>query len=84
MPPFLPHFRTTQPSQDNSNASSERRLTHTRMWLQAIRLGYSRRELMDMTVAELLWDFEAMKVDEPKDNDGVRDATQEDIRNLLG
>lgn len=54
------------------------------MWLQAIRLGYTRRDLMDMTVAELLWDFEAMKVDEPKDNDGVRDATQEDIRNYLG
>ena len=40
---------------------------------------------MDMTVGELLWDFEAMRVDEPNGApDGTREATQEDIRQLLG
>lgn len=53
------------------------------MWLQAIRLGYSRRDLMEMTVAELLWDFEAVVADEPKQDGGTREATQEDIRRML-
>ena len=53
------------------------------MWLQAIRLGYSRHDLMEMTVAELLWDFEAVAADEPKHDGGTREATQEDIRRML-
>lgn len=83
MPPFQPHFRTTRDSQRSSTESSGPQLTHTRMWLQAIRLGYSRRDLMEMTVAELLWDFEAMVADEPKQDGGTREATQEDIRRML-
>lgn len=55
------------------------------MWLQAIRLGYSRRDLMDMTVAEVLWDFEAMAADGAEEKKGdTREATQEDIRRMLG
>lgn len=54
------------------------------MWLQAIRLGYSRRDLMEMSVAEVLWDFEAMADDEPAETGGTREATQEDIRRMLG
>ena len=39
---------------------------------------------MEMTVAELLWDFEAMVADEPKQDGGTtREATQEDIRRML-
>lgn len=38
---------------------------------------------MEMTVAELLWDFEAMVADEPKQGGGTREATQEDIRRML-
>ena len=83
MPPFRPLFRTTRTSRDSSKGSSGRRLTHTRMWLQGIRLGYSRRDLMEMTVGELLWDFEAMSSDEQDAGGDVREATQEDIRRML-
>lgn len=39
---------------------------------------------MSMTVAEVLWDFEAMRADEPENDGDTREATQEDIRRMLG
>ena len=38
---------------------------------------------MEMTVGELLWDFEAMSSDEQDAGGDVREATQEDIRRML-
>ena len=60
------------------------------MWLSALRLGYSRRELAAMPYAEIIFDLAAMndtrsstKKEEETDVT-VRKATQEDIRSMLG
>lgn len=58
-------------------------------------MGYSRRDLADMAYGEVIFDLAAMNEDREEaaqrakrqvDSDGVevRDATQEDIRSMLG
>ena len=57
------------------------------MWLAALKLGYTRRELADMPFGEIIFDLAAANDDggtkQKKDADVV-DATQEDIRTMLG
>ena len=59
------------------------------MWLSALRLGYSRRELAAMPYAEIIFDLAAMNDTRPSKQEEetdvtVRKATQEDIRSMLG
>lgn len=58
------------------------------MCLAAMKLGYTRRDLFEVTYSELAWDFEAMRerdADNKAESDGaVKEATQDDIRRMLG
>ena len=59
------------------------------MWIAALRLGYTRRDLAVMPYGEVIFDLAAMndkgtaKQEEEPDVD-VRNATQDDIRTMLG
>lgn len=56
------------------------------MFLAAMRLGYSRRDIATLPYGELIYELAAMNEgdahDEPKQD--VAMATQEDIRSMLG
>lgn len=59
------------------------------MWIAALRLGYTRHDLAVMPYGEVIFDLAAMndqgtaKQEEEPDVD-VRNATQDDIRTMLG
>lgn len=75
---------------DEKESSDEPdRLHYTKVWLSALRIGYSRRELSVMPYGEIIFDLAAMNDARPskqeEDTDvTVRKATQEDIRSMLG
>ena len=57
------------------------------MWVAALKLGYTRRELAAMPYGEIIFDLAAMNDDKPTEQEqqpDVVDATQEDIRTMLG
>ena len=59
------------------------------MWVSALRLGYSRRELAEVPFGEIIFDLAAMNEGtqtktEQKADAAVTDATQQDIRTMLG
>lgn len=58
------------------------------MWLAALRLGYTRRDLSVMPFGEVIFDLAAMNDDGDAKHEReldvtVRKATQEDIRTIL-
>ena len=97
MRPFVPsppdslRQQEKQQDKDEQESSDEPdRLHYSKVWLSALRLGYSRRELAAMPYAEIIFDLAAMndtrsstKKEEETDVT-VRKATQEDIRSMLG
>ena len=59
------------------------------VWVAALKLGYTRRDLADMPYGEVIFDLAAMsggRQPEQETNSGaaVSMATQEDIRSMLG
>ena len=58
------------------------------MWVSALKLGYSRQELSVMPFGEIIFDLAAMNDGSPKQEQeqdpDVVDATQDDIRTMLG
>ncbi len=90
MPPFVPSppdsLRRRGSSGDEPAPS---RLHYSKVWLSALRMGYSRRELAVMPFGEVIFDLAAMNDDAPDKKEqnsdvAVRKATQEDIRTMLG
>ena len=90
MPPFVPcppdSLRRHESSGDEPAPS---RLHYSKVWLSALRMGYSRRELAVMPFGEVIFDLAAMNDDAPDKKEqnsdvAVRKATQEDIRTMLG
>ena len=108
-PPFVPSppdsLRQSSSSESSKDEKDEKdkegdgkgpsRLHYTKVWLSALKMGYSRTDLADMPYGEVVFDLAALNEDreeasrkakEQVDRDGVevRDATQEDIRTMLG
>ena len=59
------------------------------MWVAALKLGYSRKELAVMPYGEVIFDLAAMSdnVADKRNNESevaVKRATQADIRSMLG
>lgn len=99
MRPFVPSppdsLRQLEKQQDKDEKDEKEssdepdRLHYTKVWLSALRIGYSRRELAVMPYGEIIFDLAAMNDARPskqeEDTDvTVRKATQEDIRSMLG
>lgn len=64
-------------------------LPYTKIWLAALKLGYSRKDLCVMPYSEVLFDLAAHNdmgsTKHEQDADvAVTEATQEDIRTMLG
>lgn len=80
--------RSEKSSDDDSDEPS--RLHFTKVWLAALKLGYSRQELASMSYGEIIFDLAALNEDreaaqnKSEQEPGVVDATQEDIRAMLG
>ncbi len=92
MPPFVPYppdsLRQGESSQESSNLKPSR-LHYTKVWLSALKVGYTRRELAVMPYGEIIFDLAAMNEDratkeEQKADVTVTEATQQDIRTMLG
>ena len=90
MPPFVPSppdsLRQRESSSDDAAPS---RLHYSKVWLSAMRMGYSRRDLAVVPYGEVIFDLAALndgvdreQEDEPRVT--VTKATQEDIRTMLG
>lgn len=87
MPPDS--LRQGERQQGSSSGDEPSRLHYSKVWVSALRLGYSRRDLAVMPYGEVIFDLAAM-------NDGrqtkyekepdvtVTKATQADIRTMLG
>ncbi|MBR3223746.1 MAG: hypothetical protein IKF78_00300 [Atopobiaceae bacterium] len=96
MPPFVPSPPDSlrqlgkQQGKDEKESSDEPdRLHYTKVWLSALRMGYSRHELSVMPYGEIIFDLAAMNDARPSKQEEetdvtVRKATQEDIRSMLG
>lgn len=89
-PPFVPYppdsLRQSEDSESDSNYEPSR-LHYSKVWLSALRLGYTRKELAVMPYGEIIFDLAAMNEDKPTKQEkepDVVDATQEDIRTMLG
>lgn len=52
------------------------------MMLSAMRLGYTRGDLLTVSYSEVAWAIAAVAADEKASGD-TREATQEDIRRML-
>ncbi len=93
MPPFVPSppssLRQRESSSDEDGDEAPSRLHYSKVWLAAMRMGYTRRELADMPYGEVIFDLAAMNDDGPTKSEdtsdvAVTEATQEDIRTMLG
>ena len=95
MPPFVPYppdsLRQSEAQSESSEPSSAEtlRLHFSMVWVAALKLGYTRRDLADMPYGEVIFDLAAMsggRQPEQETNSGaaVSMATQEDIRSMLG
>lgn len=65
------------------------RLHYSKVWISALKLGYTRSDLAVMPYGEVIFDLAALNDGrEPKDEEdtsvSVTKATQEDIRTMLG
>lgn len=90
----MPAFRPLPPSSKSPErtSSGQGKLTYTSLCLAAMRVGYTRSDLFRATYSEIAWAFEAMRLrdggsdeTEQETNGGaVREATQDDIRRMLG
>jgi len=71
-------------------SSGERtRLPYSKVWVAALRLGYTRRDLAALPYGEVLFDLAATNDDttagqEQGPDVTITKATQEDIRTMLG
>lgn len=84
MPPFVP-YPPDSLRQHGSRGSSGTNLPFTQVFLAAMRLGYSRRDLAAMPYGEVIFDLAAMNEGNGDDApERVEMATQEDIRSMLG
>lgn len=88
MPPFRPYppdsLRQTESSRSNG---AETRMPYTKAYMAALKLGYTRYDLTVMPYGEVIFDFAAMNDGRPTEQEqqpDVVDATQEDIRTMLG
>lgn len=88
MPPFVPFppdsLRQHESSSDDNVPS---RLTYSKVWVAALKLGYTRRELAVMPYGEIIFDLAAMndgRSTQQEQRTDVAEATQEDIRTMLG
>lgn len=98
MPPFVPsppdslrQGASSEGSSDEDEGGNDEeppRLHYSKVWLSALRMGYSRRDLAVMPYGEVIFDLAAMNDDGGPSKQGqepdVADATQEDIRTMLG
>ena len=89
MRPFVPNPPNSLRQQGNRSGSSDEssRLHYSKVWLAALRLGYTRSELAAMPYGEIIFDLaasnDAGSTKHEREPD-VADATQEDIRAMLG
>ncbi len=92
MPPFVPSppdsLRQGASSSDDEDKKPSR-LHYTKVWLSALRMGYSRNDLAVMPYGEVIFDLAAMNEDggstkQGKEAEVVKKATQQDIRTMLG
>lgn len=89
-PPFVPYppdsLRQRESSSDDKGPDP---LHYSKVWVSALRLGYSRSELAVMPYGEVIFDLAAMNDATPikKEQEAdvaVSKATQQDIRTMLG
>lgn len=95
MPPFVPFppdsLRQSATRQGSSDKGDEgpSRLHYSKVWVSALRLGYTRSDLAVMPYGEVIFDLAALNdgresKDEKEASVTVTKATQEDIRTMLG
>lgn len=93
-PPFVPYPPDSLRQAESSSSEDEDdkgpdRLHYSKVWLSALRLGYSRHDLALMPYGEVIFDLAAMNDATPikKEQEAdvaVSKATQQDIRTMLG
>jgi len=97
-PPFVPYPPDSLRQAESSSSKDEDEdeddkgpdpLHYSKVWVSALRLGYSRRELAVMPYGEVIFDLAAMNDATPikKEQEAdvvVSKATQQDIRTMLG
>lgn len=93
MPPFVPYPPDSLRLQGSSSSDNEHeepsRLHYSKVWVSALRLGYTRTELAVMPYGEIIFDLAAMNDGGPTKSEQevdvtVTKATQQDIRTMLG
>lgn len=93
MPPFVPYppdsLRLHASSSSDDEPEEPSRLHYSKVWVSALRLGYTRRELADIPFGEIIFDLAAMNDGGPTKEEQevdvtVTKATQQDIRTMLG
>lgn len=100
MQPFVPsppdslrQSESSSQDSDGQEADDEKpsRLHYSKVWLSALRLGYTRSDLAVMPYGEVIFDLAAMNDDggskqehKHEQKPDVTKATQEDIRTMLG
>lgn len=85
--PFPPDSLRQSESGEKQSSDEPSRLHYSKVWVSALRLGYSRQELAVMPYGEIIFDLAAMNDGKPTEQEtepDVVDATQEDIRTMLG
>jgi len=95
-PPFVPYPPDSLRQRESSSSEDDDEddkgpdpLHYSKVWVSALRLGYSRRELAVMPYGEVIFDLAAMNDATPikKEQEAdvvVSKATQQDIRTMLG
>ena len=77
-------------SSEDEDDKGPDRLHYSKVWLSALRLGYSRHDLALMPYGEVIFDLAAANDERPTkkeqeaDVTNVTKATQQDIRTMLG
>ena len=90
MPPFVPYPPDSlrqSGSRRSSSSDDSARLHYSKVWVAALKLGYSRRDLANMSYGEVIFDLAAINDEGStryEQEPDVVDATQEDIRTMLG
>ena len=95
-PPFVPYPPDSLRQRESSSSDDEDEddkgpdpLHYSKVWLSALRLGYSRHDLAVMPYGEVIFDLAAANDEGPTKQEqevdvAVTKATQQDIRTMLG
>lgn len=97
MPPFVPlppdslrqGASSSDDDDDDDDDEEPPRLHYSKVWLSALRIGYTRSDLAVIPYGEIIFDLAAMNDGGPTKHGqeadvDVKEATQDDIRTMLG